>query len=87
MFDVDRVEVEALLLQSGYLTVTGSDASVHGSVVLVIDTTSSAAQLLMHTATQHRLPVAYVTGLAMRRAADLHARAAENRSQRRGRAS
>ena len=56
------------------------EASTHGNVALVIDTTSSAAQLLMHTAAQKRIPVAYVTGLVMRRAADLYAGAAKNRS-------
>ena len=51
------------------------DAAVHGAVALVIDTTSSAASLLLEAAT--RREVAYVTGLAMRRAADLYAGAAK----------
>ena len=49
------------------------DAAVHGAVALVIDTTSSAASLLLETAARREVPVAYVTGLAMRRAADLYA--------------
>ena len=53
------------------------DAKVHGAVALVIDTTSSAASLLMETAARTQVPVAYVTGLAMRRAADLYAGAAK----------
>ena len=53
------------------------DAAVHGTIALVIDTTSSAALLLLETATRREVPVAYVTGLAMRRAADLYAGAAK----------
>ena len=53
------------------------DAKVYGAVALVIDTTSSAASLLMETAASTQVPVAYVTGLAMRRAADLYAGAAK----------
>ena len=53
------------------------DAAVHGKVALVIDTTSSAASLLLETAARREVPVAYVTGLAMRRAADLYAGAAK----------
>ena len=47
------------------------------SAALVIDTTSSAASLPLETAAQREVPVAYVTGLAMRRAADLYAGAAK----------
>ncbi len=53
------------------------DAAVHGAVALVIDTTSSAASLLLETAARREVPVAYVTGRAMRRAADLYAGAAK----------
>ena len=52
-------------------------AAAHGAAALVIDTTSSTAALLMHAAAQRNLPVAYVTGLAMRRAAQLYAGAAK----------
>lgn len=52
-------------------------AAERGAVALVIDTTSSAASLLLEAAAARRLPVAYVTGLAMRRAADLYAGAAK----------
>ena len=53
------------------------DAAAHGTVALVIDTTSSAASLLLEAAACREVPVAYVTGLAMRRAADLYAGAAK----------
>ena len=53
------------------------DAAAHGAVALVIDTTSSAASLLLEAAARREVPVAYVTGLAMRRAADLYAGAAK----------
>ncbi len=54
-----------------------ADAAAHGAVALVIDTTSSPASLLMEAAAERNVPVAYVTGLAMRRAADLYAGAAK----------
>ena len=43
-----------------------------GRVVLVVDVTGSAAQLLLAVAARRRVPVAYVSGLVMRRAADLY---------------
>jgi len=53
------------------------DAAVHGAVGLVIDTTGSAAALLIEAAAGRGVPVAYVSGLVMRRAADLYAGAAK----------
>lgn len=53
------------------------DAERHGRVALVIDLPSSAAQLLLAVARQRGVPVAYVTGLQMRRAAELYAGAAK----------
>ena len=53
------------------------DAAAHGSPALVVDTTSSAAVLALGVAAECQIPVAYVTGLAMRRAADLYAGAAK----------
>ena len=44
------------------------DAAAHGSPALVVDTTSSAAVLVLGVAAECQIPVAYVTGLAMRRA-------------------
>jgi transposase len=48
-------------------------ASEHGRVALVVDMTASVAQLLLAVAAERDVPVAYVTGLQMRRAADLYA--------------
>lgn len=53
------------------------DAVGHGRPALVVDTTSSAAVLALTVASELDIPVAYVTGLAMRRAADLYAGAAK----------
>jgi transposase len=53
------------------------DARRKGRVALVIDMPSSAAQLLLTVARDLEVPVAYVTGLQMRRAADLYAGAAK----------
>ena len=54
-----------------------SDAADHGRPALVVDMTSSAAVLALTVAAQVAVPVAYVTGLTMRRAADLYAGAAK----------
>jgi transposase len=53
------------------------DASQHGCVALVIDMPSSSAQMLLAVARKREVPVAYVTGLQMRRAAELYAGAAK----------
>ena len=53
------------------------DAAGLGPVVLVIDQPSSTAQLLLAVAGEAGVAVAYVTGLQMRRAADLYAGAAK----------
>ena len=53
------------------------DASSHGGVAIVVDMTASNAQLLLAVAAEHQVPVAYVTGLQMRRAADLYAGSAK----------
>lgn len=49
------------------------DAAGHGSVAVVVDMTASGAQLLLAVAAERGVPVAYVTGLQMRRAAELYA--------------
>ena len=49
----------------------------HGHPALVVDTTSSAAVLALTVAAECGIPVAYVSGLVMRRAADLYAGAAK----------
>lgn len=53
------------------------DAQAHGRAVLVVDQPASGAQLLLALARARGVPVAYVTGLAMRRAADLYAGSAK----------
>jgi transposase len=63
----DQTAIEQLL----------DDAGAHGDVALVIDMTASAAQLLLTIAADREVPVAYVTGLQMRRAADLYAGSAK----------
>jgi transposase len=58
----DQAALEALLER----------ASSHGTVGLVIDQPGSIAQLALAVARQREVPVAYVPGLVMRRAADLY---------------
>jgi transposase len=48
------------------------DAARHGDVGLVIDQPGSIAQLAIAVAGRRQVPVAYVPGLVMRRAADLY---------------
>ena len=52
-------------------------AVVHGPVAVIINMTSSGAQLMLGVMAQREMPVAYVSGLVMRRAADLYAGAAK----------
>jgi transposase len=52
-------------------------AAGHGAVALVVDQPASGAQLLLAVARDRGVPVAYVTGLQMRRAADLYAGSAK----------
>ena len=71
-----RLEAEALFARpvpndEGAIRRLIDDAAAHGSPALVVDTTSSAAVLALGVAAECEMPVAYVTGLAMRRAADL----------------
>jgi transposase len=58
----DEAALEALL----------DRASQHGTVGLVIDQPGSIAQLTLAVAARRQVPVAYVPGLVMRRAADLY---------------
>lgn len=53
------------------------DAQLHGQVAVVVDMTASGAQLLLSIAARREVPVAYVTGLQMRRAAQLYAGSAK----------
>lgn len=59
----DQADIEAML----------DRAAQTGPVAVVIDMTASGAQLLLSVAAQRQVPVAYVTGLQMRRAAELYA--------------
>ena len=63
----DEAVIEAML----------DTAGESGSVAVVIDMTASGAQLLLALAARRGVPVAYVTGLQMRRAADLYAGSAK----------
>ena len=58
----DEADLEALLDRAG----------THGTPGLVIDQPGSIAQLAIAVAGRHEVPVAYVPGLVMRRAADLY---------------
>jgi transposase len=58
----DQGDIEALLLRAGQ----------HGVPGLVIDQPGSIAQLVLAVAARQEVPVAYVPGLVMRRAADLY---------------
>ena len=53
------------------------DAAGYGRAALVVDMTSSAAVLALTVAAELSVPVAYVSNLVMRRAADLYAGAAK----------
>lgn len=58
----DQADIEALIDRAGQ----------HGVPGLVIDQPGSIAQLVLAVAARHEVPVAYVPGLVMRRAADLY---------------
>lgn len=58
----DQADLESLL----------GRASRHGTPGLVIDQPGSIAQLALAVAARRGMPVAYVPGLVMRRAADLY---------------
>lgn len=72
---VDGVELFARSLANDQADIEAAIAAAaeHGRVALVIDMTASVAQLLLSVAAERDVPVAYVTGLQMRRAADLYA--------------
>ena len=53
------------------------DAAIGGRVAVVIDMTSAGAQLMLGVMAHRQVPVAYVSGLVMRRAADLYAGSAK----------
>lgn len=59
----DQTDIESMLDAAGE----------YGQVAVVIDMTASGAQLLLAVAAERGVPVAYVTGLQMRRASELYA--------------
>lgn len=63
----DQADIESMLDRAGQA----------GPVAVVIDMTASGAQLLLSVAAARQVPVAYVTGLQMRRAAELYAGSAK----------
>lgn len=75
----DGVEVFAKPVTNEQIAIEAmiDDAAEFGVVALVIDMTASSAQLLLAVAAGRGVAVAYVTGLQMRRAADLYAGAAK----------
>ena len=77
--DADGVELFACAVRNDQAAIEAviDRAAGSGRVALVIDMTASAAQLLLTVAAQRGVPVAYVTGLQMRRAADLYAGSAK----------
>lgn len=54
-------------------------AQAHGRAAVVIDMTSAGAQLMLGVMARRQVPVAYVSGLVMRRAADLLRRRRQDR--------
>lgn len=63
----DQADIESMLDRAGQA----------GPVAVVIDMTASGAQLLLSVAAARQVPVAYVTGLQMRRAAELYSGSAK----------
>jgi Transposase len=71
--DGERIFARSVVNDQAALEALLDRASEHGTVGLVIDQPGSIAQLLALAVARHRLvPVAYVPGLVMRRAADLY---------------
>jgi len=79
LIGVDGVEVfdRPVANDEGSIRRLVADASVCGIPVLVVDQPSSMIQLLLVVARETGVRVAYVTGLQMRRAADLYAGSAK----------
>jgi transposase len=68
----DRLFAKSVVNDQAALEALLDRASAHGTVGLVIDQPGSIAQLALAIARQREVPVAYVPGLVMRRAADLY---------------
>ncbi len=70
--DGERLFARAVRNDQGDLEALLERAARHGTPGLVIDQPGSIAQLALAVAARHGVPVAYVPGLVMRRAADLY---------------
>jgi transposase len=70
--DGERLFARAVANDQGNLEALIDQAGKHGVPGLVIDQPGSIAQLLLAVAARRGVPVAYVPGLIMRRAADLY---------------
>lgn len=68
----DRLFAKSVVNDQAALEALLERASGHGTVGLVIDQPGSIAQLALAVAREREVPVAYVPGLVMRRAADLY---------------
>jgi len=70
--DGERLFAQAIANDQADLDALLERAARHGTPGLVIDQPGSIAQLALAVAARHGVPVAYVPGLVMRRAADLY---------------
>src|SRR5215475_7181614 len=70
--DGERLFARAVANDQASLEVLLDRAAGHGEPGLVIDQPGSIAQLALAVAARRQVPVAYVPGLVMRRAADLY---------------
>jgi transposase len=70
--DGERLFARAIANDQADLDALLERATRHGTPGLVIDQPGSIAQLALAVAARHGVPVAYVPGLVMRRAADLY---------------
>ena len=70
--DGERLFARAISNDQGDIEALVDRAGKHGVPGLVIDQPGSIAQLVLAVAAKHEVPVAYIPGLVMRRAADLY---------------
>jgi transposase len=70
--DGERIFARSVVNDQGALEALLDRAAQHGTAGLVIDQPGSIAQLALAVARLRQVPVAYVPGLVMRRAADLY---------------
>jgi hypothetical protein len=70
--DGERIFARSIVNDQAALEGLLDRAGEHGTVALVIDQPGSIAQLALAVAATRQVPVAYIPGLVMRRAADLY---------------